>query len=77
MGREKRRVEELDQDLFLPNCHFKIELYRKGEQNEEYSELLGIPAINLNWQNPGYQKTSLISIHLHFNTTSDKPKVYQ
>ena len=53
----------------------KIELYRKGEQNEKYSELLGIPAINLNWQNSGYQMTSLISTHLHFNTTSDKPKV--
>ena len=61
-------------DLYWPNCHFNIELYRKGEQNE----LLGIPTINFNLKNSGYQMTiGLSDPGLHFITTNDKPKVYQ
>ena len=59
------------------STHFKTQLYRKGEQDKKYSELLGIPTINFNRQNSGYQQPSLISTHLHFNTISDKPEVYQ
>ena len=56
---------------------FKLQRGVRQGWNEKCSELLGIPTINFNWQNSGYQKTSLYLNSLNFNTTSDKPKVYQ